>query len=152
MAVPREAVKIAFRNPRRPRVGILYFSRTVPSDLVKKWSSDFPLDVLTRERIKKREKSSSSKFEKCQEKVRELKKTSHVNIFFGIQDLPAGNQLFNSTCSISNQQMIVFNQTVSHTRHHTVQTGYTFLHLFFYFFFVGAGGLVGLVGESQMRL
>lgn len=34
IAVPREAVKIAFRNPRRPRVGILYLSSVVPSDLV----------------------------------------------------------------------------------------------------------------------
>lgn len=36
IAVPREAVKIAFRNPSRPRVGILYLSRLVPSDLPKK--------------------------------------------------------------------------------------------------------------------
>lgn len=33
-AVPRDTVRIEFLNPRRPRVGILYFIIVVPSDLI----------------------------------------------------------------------------------------------------------------------
>lgn len=59
---------------------------------------------------------------------------------------------FNSTCTISNQQMIVLNQAASHKRLHTVQTQYRFLHPFFFFGWGGGEGQVqGLVGESQMR-